>query len=232
MPAGPLAAEPPPVPSEAIGQILNPKPGEWPTYNGNLSANRHSALTQINAQNVSRLKLEWTYTLPLVGLQTTPLVSDGVMYVSGPNRVCALDSRTGREIWCYSRSRNTAATIPGDAAKGANRGVALLGDRIFFATDNAHLICLNRLTGGLMWDVDITVPGSPGRYGSTGAPLVVGDLVITGVSGGDAPLQGFVASYYALLAVEWRFGRCQNPASRGFRPGRLGARRPEARQPG
>ena len=155
---------------------------------------------------MGRLKLEWTYTLPYVGLQTTPLVSDGVMYVSGPNRVCALDSRTGREIWCYSRARGTGGTIPGDAAKGANRGVALLGDRVFFATDNAHLICLNRLTGGLMWDVDITVPGAPGRYGSTGAPLVVGDLVITGVSGGDAPLQGFhgrVSSGYrpASLAV-------------------------------
>ena len=130
-------------------QILHPTRGEWPTYNGSLSANRHSALTQIDTQNVSRLKLEWTYTLPLVGLQTTPLVSEGVMYVSGPNRVCALDSRTGREIWCYSRPRNTGGTIPGDAAKGANRGVALLGDRVFLATDDAHLICLNRLTGGM-----------------------------------------------------------------------------------
>ena len=116
--AGPLVTEAPPIPAEAIEQILNPKSGEWPTYNGALSANRYSALTQINAQNVSRLKLEWTYTLPYVGLQTTPLVSEGVMYVSGPNRVCALDSRTGREIWCYSRPRSAADTIPGDAAKG------------------------------------------------------------------------------------------------------------------
>jgi alcohol dehydrogenase (cytochrome c) len=155
---------------------------------------------------VSRLKPEWTYTLPYAGLQTTPLVSEGVMYVSGPNRVCALDSRTGREIWCYSRARGTAGAIPGDAAKGANRGVALLGDRIFLATDNAHLICLNRLTGGLMWDVDFTIPGAPGRYGSTGAPLVVGDLVVTGVSGGDAPLQGFIAAYKATTGqLAWRF---------------------------
>src|SRR5436853_2559638 len=85
VPVGVLATEPPPVPSEAMEQILHPTRGEWPTYNGSLSANRHSALTQIDTQNVSRLKLEWTYTLPLVGLQTTPLVSDGVMYVSGPN---------------------------------------------------------------------------------------------------------------------------------------------------
>jgi PQQ-dependent dehydrogenase (methanol/ethanol family) len=206
VPVGPLATEPPPVPTKAIEQILKPEPGEWPTYNGVPGGNRHSALAQINAENVSRLKLDWIYTLPYVGLQNTPLVSDGVMYVSGPNRVCALDSRTGREIWCYSRPRGTGGTIPGDAAKGANRGVALLGDRIFLATDNAHLICLNRLTGGLMWDVDYTVPGSPGQYGSTGAPLVVGDLVITGVSGGDAPLQGFVAAYKAATGqLAWRF---------------------------
>ena len=182
---------------------------------------------------MGRLKLEWTYTLPYIGLQTTPLVSDGVMYVSGPNRVCALDSRTGREIWCYSRARGTARTIPGDAAKGANRGVALLGDRIFFATDNAHLICLNRLTGGLMWDVDITVPGAPGRYGSTGAPLVVGDLVITGVSGGDAPLQGFIAAYKAATGqLAWRFRRCRNAASRVRRHGKARRSIPEAGQPG
>ena len=108
------------------------------------------------------------YSLPYDSLQTTPLVSDGVMYVSGPNRVCALDARTGREIWCYSRARGTGGTIPGDAAKGANRGVALLGDRIFLATDNAHLICLHRLTGSLMWDVDTkfrTLRGNTGRPG-------------------------------------------------------------------
>ena len=204
--AVPAPTEQPPVPAEAVQQILHPQLGDWPTYNGALSANRHSALTQIDARNVSRLQLAWTYTLPYVGLQTTPLVSDGLMVVSGPNRVCALDSRTGREIWCYSRPRGSAGTVAGDAAKGANRGVALLGDRVFFATDNAHLICLNRLTGGLMWDIDVTVPGSPGRYGSTGAPLVVGDLVITGVSGGDAPLQGFIAAYQAATGqLAWRF---------------------------
>src|SRR4029079_435338 len=115
-----------PIAAEAIQQILNPKPGEWPSYNGSLGANRHSPLTQINTRNVGKLKLEWSYTLPYIGLQTTPLVSDGVMYVSGPNRVCALDSRTGRQIWCYSRARSSGGTVAGDAAKGANRGVALL----------------------------------------------------------------------------------------------------------
>ena len=82
------------------------------------------------------------------------------MYVTGPNQVCALDAQTGRQIWCYSRDRTPAGSIAGDAAKGANRGAAILGDRVFFVTDNAHLICLNRLTGGLMWDV--LIPEAPG----------------------------------------------------------------------
>jgi PQQ-dependent dehydrogenase (methanol/ethanol family) len=203
--AGPHEAEASPIPREASRRVLSPEPGEWPTYNGSASGNRHSKLTQINTQNVRGLGLVWSYTLPYIGLQTTPLVSQGVMYVSGPNRVCALDGRSGREIWCYSRARGGTG-VPGDAAKGANRGVALLGERVFLATDNAHLICLNRLTGGLMWDVDVKVPGLPGSYGSTGAPLVVGDLVVTGVSGGDAPLQGFLAAYHAGTGqLAWRF---------------------------
>ncbi len=200
IPVGPLVA------GGASAMAAPAMTGDWPTYNGQLSGNRHSVSSQIDTRNVAGLKLAWSYTLPYIGLQTTPLVSDGVMYVSGPSRVCALDGRTGREIWCYSRARNSSATIPGDAAKGANRGVALLGDGVYFATDNAHLLCLNRLTGALMWDVDVTVPGLPGRYGSTGAPLIVGDLVVTGVSGGDAPLQGFIAAYKASTGeLAWRF---------------------------
>ena len=69
------------------------------------------------------------------------------MYVTGPNEVDALDGRSGHEIWRYSRPRTPGGTIAGDAAKGANRGVAVLGDRIFFVTDNAHLICLHRADG-------------------------------------------------------------------------------------
>ena len=159
--------------------------GEWPTYNGNLNGNRHSGLDQINTSNAARLQAAWSWSNSYQGLETTPLVSEGVLYLTAPNQVCALDARSGREIWCYSRPRHSAAQIAGDAAKGANRGAALLGDRVFFATDDAHLICINRITGGLMWDVD--VPEIPGHYGSTGAPLVAGDLVITGVAGGTVP---------------------------------------------
>lgn len=211
---GALAGEQAPVPSEAIQHILSPKPGEWPTYNGNLNGNRHSALDQINTRNVSRLELQWSYSIPYFGLEMTPLVADGIMYVTGPNQVCALDSRTGRQIWCYSRPRTPAGTIAGDAAKGANRGAAILGDRVFFATDNAHLICLHRITGALMWDVFI--PETASRYGSTAAPLVVGDLVISGVAGGDEGIRGFLAAFKATTGeLAWRFWTVPRPGEPG-----------------
>lgn len=214
IPIGPLSAEHTPISSDAIRQVLQPKLGDWPTYNGNVGANRHSALDQINTQNVSRLQLQWSYSIPYSGLEMTPVVADGVMYVTGPNQVCALDSQTGRQIWCYSRPRTPAGTIAGDAAKGANRGVAILGDRVFFVTDNAQLICLNRLTGGLMWDV--LMPETPMRYGSTIAPLVVGDLVIAGVAGADEGIRGFVAAYKATTGqLAWRFWTVPKPGEPG-----------------
>lgn len=201
---GALTGSTEPVSVQDIERIQRPKPGEWPGYHGLPSANRHSELDQINTGNVGRLQLQWSYSIPYFGLETTPLVSDGVMYVSGPNQVCALDSGSGREIWCYVRARGAADSIAGDAAKGANRGVALLGKRVFFATDNAHLICLNRLTGALMWDV--VMPEAPGQFGATAAPLVVNDLVISGIAGGDGPLRGFLAAYHATTGkLAWRF---------------------------
>jgi PQQ-dependent dehydrogenase (methanol/ethanol family) len=213
---GPLEGDAKPVSTEAIQQVLAPPRGAWPGYNGLVGANRHSTLNQINVDNVSGLALQWSYTIPYSPLEMTPLVSEGVMYVTGPNRVCALDSQTGREIWCYTRPRTPADTIPGDAALGANRGAAMLGDRIFFVTDNSHLLCLNRLTGGLMWDVVVTPAGVPGRYGSTGAPLVAGDLVITGIAGADEGIRGFVAAYKATTGeLAWRFWTVPKPREPG-----------------
>src|ERR1017187_1133513 len=184
--------------------FLSRQPGEWPTYNGNVNGNRHSPLDQINQDNVKKLALQWIYSMPYFGLETTPLVSDGVMYITGPNQVYALDPRSGQEIWRYSRPRSTSATIAADAAKGVNRGAALLGDRIFYTTDDAHLICLDRLTGALRWDV--YMPEAPQHYGATAAPLVVGDLVVAGVAGADDGIRGFLAAYKATTGqLPWRY---------------------------
>jgi PQQ-dependent dehydrogenase (methanol/ethanol family) len=210
-------------PSKVAGidfaRISNPKPGDWLTYNGNLSGNRYSELTQINTTNVHQLTLKWIFSVPLwknsfpntnyfvenmryFGLETTPIVADGIMYVTGPNAAFALDPFTGREIWEYSRLRTRE--LVGDAALGTNRGVAVLDDKVFMVTDNAHLIALNRTTGHVMWEV--VMPDEPQHYGSTVAPLIVKDLVIAGVSGADWGIRGFVAAYKALTGERvWRF---------------------------
>jgi PQQ-dependent dehydrogenase (methanol/ethanol family) len=191
------------IPASAISRILDPSPGDWPTYSGNVDGNRYSRLNGIKISNVASLHPAWIRALPYSPLETTPLVMEGVMYVTGPNQVWALDARTGGEIWTFSRPRSSAGAISGDAAKGATRGVALLGDRVFFITDDAHLVCLHRLTGAVLWDVQM--PDQPGRYGGTSAPLVAGDLVIGGVSGGDEDIRGFVAAYKAASGERvWR----------------------------
>jgi PQQ-dependent dehydrogenase (methanol/ethanol family) len=211
---GPLPEAAPPS-AAAVAAVQAPKAGEWPGYHGQPSANRHSPLAQITTANAAKLQPAWSYALPHPSLQTTPLVADGVMYVTAPNQVCALDSATGREIWCWVRPRGDARRISGDAAKGAQRGVAMLGDRIFFATDDAHMVALNRLTGAMVWQVYMPT-GDVGNYGSTAAPLVVGDLVVGGVGGGDAPLLGFLVAYQAATGKEvWRFRTIPRPGEKG-----------------
>ncbi len=201
------------VSAEAIDTVMKPKPGEWPTYNGVLGGNRHSLLNQINTSTVGNLQAEWVYPLGVPNLETTPIVVDGVMYVTAADKVCALGAATGRQLWCYvhtdtpldGRRRN-----PGQA----NRGVAVLGDRVFFTTSDAHLICLNRLTGGLMWNVHM--PETPGHFVATSAPLVVGDLVIAGIGGGDSPLRGFLAAYKVTTGEQaWRFLTVPRPGDPG-----------------
>jgi PQQ-dependent dehydrogenase (methanol/ethanol family) len=202
---GPLVESQTPVTQSEIGRVEHPQKGDWPTYNGTLDGNRHSALDQVNLKNASTLQLAWNYSIPFNGLETTPVVVDGVMFVTGNNQVYALSGNTGREIWEYERPKSPASQISGDAAIGVNRGVAVLGNRVFYLTDDAHLIALDRLTGALLWDVRAPEEGAQGFYGGTSAPLVVGDLVITGVSGGDNGIRGFVAAFKATTGeLAWR----------------------------
>jgi PQQ-dependent dehydrogenase (methanol/ethanol family) len=185
-----------------FSRLLHPNPGDWLTYNGNLGGNRYSELKQINATNVSQLTLKWLFPIPKIGLEVTPIVGDEIMYVTGPNQAYALDALTGREIWKYSRP--VTPGLSGDAVLGTNRGVAILGDKVFMVTDNAHLIALNRVTGSLVWEQ--TMPDEPGHYGATSAPLVVKDMVITGVSGADEGIRGFLTAYKASTGERlWRF---------------------------
>ena len=120
----------------------------WPTYNGETGGNRYTTLTQIDKTNVSKLAPRWMFTVPDAGaLQVTPVVVDGIMYVTAPNQCFALDAGSGRRIWHYKRPR-TKGVVQGNA----NRGAGVAGDRVFMVTDHAHIIALNRFTGELLWD--------------------------------------------------------------------------------
>ena len=213
-----------------FARIENPKPGEWLTYNGELSGNRYSQVKTIDTSNVKRLGLKWSFSIPLwsqflpdtpyyrenmryFGLETVPIVADGIMYVTGPNQAFALDARTGQEIWHYSRART--AGLVSDPSLGTNRGLAILNDNVFMVTDNAHLIALNRITGRLVWEA--AMPDELQKYGGTMAPLIVKDMVIAGVSGGDWGIRGFVDAYDAATGERrWRHWTVPTQGEPGF----------------
>jgi PQQ-dependent dehydrogenase (methanol/ethanol family) len=196
---------PPAEPAHVIA-LGPPQPGDWRTYNGNDSGNRYSPLKQIHTGNVASLKLKWVFPMPYFGLETTPLAADGALYLTGPNQVYALDALTGSPLWEYSRPSSPG--LGGDARLGTNRGVALRGDKIFFVTDDAHLLALDRASGRLVWETNMA-PDLPAdehqHYGGTVAPLVVEDMVIAGVAGADQGIRGFVAAFKADTgALVWR----------------------------
>jgi PQQ-dependent dehydrogenase (methanol/ethanol family) len=195
----------------------DPQPGDWLTYNGDVSANRYSELKQINTANVAGLQLKWLFPIPHFGLEVTPLEAGGVMYVTGPNQVYAIDALNGAEIWKYARPQTRGAM--GDASLGTNRGVAIRNDRVFFVTDNAHLLALDRASGALVWET--AMPEEVQHYGGTLAPLVVKDTVVAGVAGADEGIRGFVACYKAgtgeLVWRRWTVPRRGEPGSETWR---------------
>jgi alcohol dehydrogenase (cytochrome c) len=188
---------------------------QWPSYNGDYTGRRFSSLTQITPANVSQMRLQWVFHSRNAGvLEVTPVVVDGVMYITGSNDAYALDARTGQLIWHHTRE--VTQGLVDDAAGHINRGVAILGARLYMETDNAHLLCLDARSGNLLWEVAYA-PGNK-NYGATSAPLIVKDKVLVGTSGGDDGVRGFIAAFDAETGKEaWRFwtipGRGENGSS-------------------
>ena len=182
---------------------------DWPTYNGDPGGNRYTALTGINKANIARLAPKWVFSIPATSnSQVTPLVVGGIMYVAALNECHALDSGTGRPIWRYQHPRT-----PG-MFNNVNRGVAVAGDRVFMETDRAHIIALNRFTGELLWDTELDDWRK--NYSATSAPLTAGNLVISGVSGGEHGANGFVAAHDQETGKEiWRFWAVPKPGEPG-----------------
>jgi alcohol dehydrogenase (cytochrome c) len=191
--------------------------GRWLTMHGDYSGQRHSPLAQITPANVSRLRPAWTFqagALPLSrGWEGTPLVVDGTLYVTGnDNAAWAIDAATGREIWRYRRELPDNLTYA--SGNRTNRGFAILGNRLFMATLDAHVIALETDTGDLIWDVPFA--DYTQGFAATVAPLVVRDMVIIGNSGGDYPTRGFVDAYDAATgAHRWRFYTIPGPGEPG-----------------
>ncbi len=205
----PIKADPPPLAPVTYQDLLAglSNPTRWLTYSGDYTGRRHSPLKQITPANIDRLVAQWTFQaegMPIGrGFESTPLMMDGVLYISGTNNMAwALDARTGRQIWRYRRPFPPGLTYGG--ANPANRGLALLGDKVYMATLDAHVIALDRNTGRVVWD-SVMDDYKLGHAGIA-APLIVKDKVIVGNSGGDIPTRGFLDAFDAQTGKRvWRF---------------------------
>jgi alcohol dehydrogenase (cytochrome c) len=182
-------------------------PSRWLTYSGDYTGQRHTPLKQITVENVPRLAAQWTFQAEGMvigrGFESTPLVMDGVLYITGNNNVAwAVDARSGRQIWRYRRPLPPGLTY--GAGNPSNRGFAALGDRLFMSTLDGHLLAFDRNTGRVVWDT--LVDDYKAGHALIAAPLVVKDKVIVGNSGGDLPTRGFIDAYDPRSGARlWRF---------------------------
>ena len=211
-----LVAQQAPPPLVSLQEIRDGLPADgskWLTFGGNYANHRHSPLTQITPANVDRLIPKWTFQTGVIGnFETTSLVRDNVLYVTGPLNVAwAIDARTGRQIWRYRRELPENLT----ACCGlVNRGFAMLGDKLFLTTLDAHLLALDMRTGAVVWDA--TLEKYSNGYAATIAPIVAKDKVIVGVAGGEFGIRGFIDAYEASTGKRaWRFYTIPGPGEPG-----------------
>lgn len=207
-------SQPPgPITAQDIARGLEPDGANWLTFGGNYANHRFSPLTQITPDNVASLKPKWTFQTNTLGnFETTTLLRDNVLYVTGPQNVAwAVDARSGRQIWRYRRELPDNLT----ACCGlVNRGFAALGDKLFMVTLDAHLLALDMKTGAIVWDA--TLEDYRNGYAATLAPIVVKDKVIVGVAGGEYGIRGFIDAYQADSGTRaWRFYTIPGPGEPG-----------------
>jgi alcohol dehydrogenase (cytochrome c) len=190
------------------------EPHNWLTYSGSYASQRHTALREITQANVADLELKWVFQAQsLESFETTPLVVDGIMYLTeAPNTAVALDARTGRVFWRYQYNPSTDAR---PCCGRVNRGLAMLGDTLYMATIDSKLIAIDAVTGQPIWQKTIADPTA--GYAMTLAPLVVKDMVIVGVAGGEYGIRGFIAAHDAATGEErWKFYTIPAPGEPGF----------------
>ena len=204
-----LAADYNPVTDE---RLKNPEPENWLTWRGNYEGWGYSALDQINSDNVKSLVPVWSYSTGVAeGHQAPPFVNDGMMFVTTPqNQIIALEATTGREIWRYVRE------LPDDLFQlhPTNRGPALYGDKIFMATVDACVVALMAETGEEVWDV--CIGDYTDGYYSTLSLLAAEGVVVTGVSGGEYGIRGYMVALDTETGEEvWKTYTIPGPGEPG-----------------
>jgi alcohol dehydrogenase (cytochrome c) len=197
------------VASGLAGQILDPArlvhPGTdaWPMYNGDYSGRRFSTLAKVNASNIDSLSLAWVFRIGAGesgfsgAIKATPVLLDGILYFTIPDHVWAIDARDGREVWNYTWQSRGGIHI-------GNRGVAVSGNWLYFETPDCNLVSLNLKDGTERWHTPICDLDQ--FYFGSIAPLVIKNHVITGVSGDDLDIPGYIESHDPETgAVQWRW---------------------------
>jgi alcohol dehydrogenase (cytochrome c) len=186
--------------------LAKPQPSNWLMYSGTYNSQRHSELKQINIGNVKSVAPKWIYHVPgATRLETVPLVVDGIMYISQPNEVYALDGQSGRLIWEYHHEPAIE--------RGPNRGVAVYGNRVYLGTPNAQLVALDSRSGNLLWKINLAEARD--GYWCPVAPLALKDKVIVGIAPGDHGLNGWLDAYDATTGERlWRWNVIPGPGER------------------
>jgi alcohol dehydrogenase (cytochrome c) len=200
---GPGPWTPSPDLNVSFQRLLNAheEPQNWLTYWGDLQGTHYSWLKFITPGNVSLLRSQWSFQFAGTTVEVTPIVVDGIMFITGPlNNATALDARTGRPIWRYTRH---LPDVHSQCTMMTNRGFAILGDRLYMATLDAHLVALDAKTGSVIWDVVV----ADYRQGLSinHAPLAIDGKIIVGITTGECALAGFVDAYDAATGKKlWR----------------------------
>ncbi len=204
----PPVAEAPAVPANVTkARVIaaDQEPGNWMAHGRTYSEQRYSPLNQINAENVKDLGMAWHYDLgDTRGIEATPIVVDGVMYVTGGwSKVFALDAKTGEEIWTYDPKMDKAWFV-NMCCDAVNRGATAWEGKIYSGVGDGRLIAIDAATGELVWEVQTTPKDRP--YSITGAPRVIDGKVIIGNGGSELGVRGYVTAYDANTGEQvWRF---------------------------
>ena len=191
------------------------RPDQWLTYSGSLDGHRHTTLSEITPENVSRLRIRWIHqfdSTESARYESTPIVADGVIFTTEPPaNVIALDAATGVVRWRFSRTMPDKLPV---CCSRTNRGLALLGNTLFLGSLDCYLIAINATTGSVMWQTEVCRPSE--GFTMTGAPLIVNDSVIVGVAGGEYGIRGFLAAYDSKTGQQrWKFNTVPGPGEFG-----------------